>query len=434
MIDDPTDRTESADWGRVGPVLDSAIDQLGERDRTAIVLRFVDKRTFADIGAALHISEDAARMRVERSLERLRVTLKQRGIPSTAAALGVAMAEHVAVAAPSGLAGTVTTAALAGGSVSALSVVGFIGFMSTSKIVLGVAGLAAAVAIGTAGYQLHQLGASRASVAAADAANARLAAAVRETDLSADAAETAAADARKSAQQQRPGTRGAEQGTSVAQATETQALADGTALMQRHPELKKLLTDLRRAEVETQFRDWIKRNGLSPATAELFLQNMVGDGILWQGDLSNGSRVAIRLDRPTGPGVEAANQELMEKFGLDREAFLRDIRGEFIGQYLAKQVASAVYFTTEPLSPEQAGRLAQIASAASGRGLQINDKIRIDLDETIANSATVLSPLQVGALQSIQTQFRYRAALNEAMRENAAKSGGQTPTQRSSGS
>src|SRR5688500_3175073 len=52
-----------ADWSRVAPVLDAAIDELGEADRTAVLLRFVDRRAFAQIGAVLKISEDAARMR-----------------------------------------------------------------------------------------------------------------------------------------------------------------------------------------------------------------------------------------------------------------------------------------------------------------------------------------------------------------------------------
>ncbi len=35
-----------ADWGRVAPVLDAVIDQLTEADRTAVLLRFIDRRPF----------------------------------------------------------------------------------------------------------------------------------------------------------------------------------------------------------------------------------------------------------------------------------------------------------------------------------------------------------------------------------------------------
>lgn len=53
----------ATDWDRVRPVLDAAIDELPEQDRTAIVLRFLERQTFAAIGGALRVSEDAARMR-----------------------------------------------------------------------------------------------------------------------------------------------------------------------------------------------------------------------------------------------------------------------------------------------------------------------------------------------------------------------------------
>ena len=44
------------------------------------------------------ISEDAARMRVERALEKLRGVLARRGVTSTGAALGAVLAEQAAAA------------------------------------------------------------------------------------------------------------------------------------------------------------------------------------------------------------------------------------------------------------------------------------------------------------------------------------------------
>jgi RNA polymerase sigma factor (sigma-70 family) len=57
------------DWERLRPVLDQAMDQLGEADRTAVFLRFFGKRSFGDVGRALCLTEDAARKRVERALD-----------------------------------------------------------------------------------------------------------------------------------------------------------------------------------------------------------------------------------------------------------------------------------------------------------------------------------------------------------------------------
>jgi RNA polymerase sigma factor (sigma-70 family) len=105
--------TEPA-WEELRGVLDDAIHELNERDREAILLHFFDKRTYADLGTKLAITESGARMRVERALEKLRASLGRRGITSTGTALAVALGGQAAAAVPGALATAVTTAALAG--------------------------------------------------------------------------------------------------------------------------------------------------------------------------------------------------------------------------------------------------------------------------------------------------------------------------------
>ena len=130
------------DWERAKPVLDDALGELKERERIAILLRFFDKRSLAEVGERLALSETAARSCVDRALEKLRVRLVRRGVTSTAAALGVALANKAVVAAPTGLAASVTGAALAAGSmVGAGGALGFFIFMNTTKIVTGIASM-----------------------------------------------------------------------------------------------------------------------------------------------------------------------------------------------------------------------------------------------------------------------------------------------------
>ncbi len=155
-----------ADWQKLAPVLDQAIGELGERDRDAVVLRFFEGRPFAEIGATLRLTEDAARMRVERALEKLRAGLDRRGINSTAAALGVALANQAAATAPAGVAASVAGAALAGAAGSGGA---WLAIFTMSKIKLGivsaivVAGLATAVVEVRANRDLRaELGALRA--------------------------------------------------------------------------------------------------------------------------------------------------------------------------------------------------------------------------------------------------------------------------------
>lgn len=156
------------DWNELRPVLDAALHELGEADREAILLRYFEGRSLAEVGAAVGLAENSARMRVDRALERLRTRLARRGITSTAAALGVVLASQPTVAAPPGLAASIAGASLAGaavlgsGSVVTLAL-SLIEFMNTAKIILGTIGLVAAFGLGTyfGGYRLAREETSR---------------------------------------------------------------------------------------------------------------------------------------------------------------------------------------------------------------------------------------------------------------------------------
>src|SRR2546426_2096261 len=106
---DPTDNL----WQQVRPVLDDVMHELNEEDRTAVVLRFFEGRSLKEVGLALGLTENAARMRVERSLEKLRGFLSQRGAKSTASTLAAVLAAGAVMTAPATLASTVATGALA---------------------------------------------------------------------------------------------------------------------------------------------------------------------------------------------------------------------------------------------------------------------------------------------------------------------------------
>jgi RNA polymerase sigma factor (sigma-70 family) len=123
------------------PLLDEAITQLPTEDRTAILLRFFEQRDFRSVGDALGTSEDAARMRVNRAVDKLHGLLKQRGVTMSAAALGTALATEAVTAAPAGLAASVAGTALAsagGVSVTAFSI---LKSMTLAKLTLGTAGV-----------------------------------------------------------------------------------------------------------------------------------------------------------------------------------------------------------------------------------------------------------------------------------------------------
>lgn len=104
----------AGNFAMAAPLLDDAIDQLRPEDRTAILLRFFEQLEFRGVAETMGSTEDAARMRVNRALDKLHTMLTQRGVTLSGAALGTVLAAEAAKAAPAGLAASVATAVLSG--------------------------------------------------------------------------------------------------------------------------------------------------------------------------------------------------------------------------------------------------------------------------------------------------------------------------------
>lgn len=110
---DPSDEA----WSSLAPQVDSALNEIPEADRHAVVLRYLQRNSFREIGMRLGITEEAAKKRVSRALERLREQLRRRGIAVTAGAMGASLSIHAAPAAPEGvLEGVLKIASSGGGS------------------------------------------------------------------------------------------------------------------------------------------------------------------------------------------------------------------------------------------------------------------------------------------------------------------------------
>lgn len=182
------------DWERIRPVLDEALASLNERDREAILLRYFEGRDFAAVGAQLALSDNAARMRVERAVEKLRSQLARRGATSTVSALTLALTGQAVAAAPAGLAVTVTGTAVAGSATVATFT-----FMSLTKLQLGFAGAVLATGAGIYAVQENNnagLRAELATLVVGDAEIARLQQENRElADLSRQFATAQVSDA-----------------------------------------------------------------------------------------------------------------------------------------------------------------------------------------------------------------------------------------------
>ncbi len=129
-------------FAELAPMLDEAINQLGVEDRTAILLRFFERRDFRAVGQAVGTSEDGARMRVNRALAKLHELLGQKGVTLTVGALGAGLATQAVTAAPSGLAASVAATSLAGAGGGMTLTLLQLMTATKFKIALGVAALA----------------------------------------------------------------------------------------------------------------------------------------------------------------------------------------------------------------------------------------------------------------------------------------------------
>ncbi|HUA67318.1 MAG TPA: sigma-70 family RNA polymerase sigma factor [Candidatus Saccharimonadales bacterium] len=136
-----------AAWKQLSPLLEDAMLRLGQTDRDALVLRFFEGRSLNEVGTALGASEDAAKKRVNRAVEKLRKFFTKHGITLSTAVIASAVSANSVQAAPAMLAKTATAVALAKGATASTSTLplikGALNIMAWTKaktaIVVGVA-------------------------------------------------------------------------------------------------------------------------------------------------------------------------------------------------------------------------------------------------------------------------------------------------------
>ena len=142
-------------WTQIAPSLDAAMAGLSETDRHAVVLRFFDGKSMREVGMALGASEDAAKMRLHRAVEKLRGFFRKRGVVLPAAVLTAAISANSVQAAPAALAKTATIIAFAKGATAFGStptfIKGALKIMAWTKAKTAIAfGIAAILVAGTA--------------------------------------------------------------------------------------------------------------------------------------------------------------------------------------------------------------------------------------------------------------------------------------------
>jgi RNA polymerase sigma factor (sigma-70 family) len=113
-------RTEEV-WQELAPLLDEAMAGLGQTDRDALMLRYFENKSLREVGSALGTSEEAAKKRVARGLEKLRAFFARRGMAHSSAVIAGAVSANSIQAAPIALAKSVTAVAVVKGAAASAS-------------------------------------------------------------------------------------------------------------------------------------------------------------------------------------------------------------------------------------------------------------------------------------------------------------------------
>ncbi len=93
----------AGEWDGRLPMLDELVGRLSRADREVILLRYYRQMAFADVGVQIGTTAEAARKRVDRAVEKLRVIANQSGWALSATLLREGLSRHVVVGPPGGL-------------------------------------------------------------------------------------------------------------------------------------------------------------------------------------------------------------------------------------------------------------------------------------------------------------------------------------------
>ena len=409
-----------ADWEQLRPLLDAAMDQLGEREREIVLLRFFENRSFADVGEKLSLTEDAARMRATRALEKLRHLLARHGVTSTAAALSTALAGQTVTAAPAGLALTVTGSALAGAAITSTAALaaGALTLMSTTKTLLAVAGILTAAAIGTAIYEARL--AQNANLAAADLQRERDALRTQTATLETRLNETTANLARVTALQKPT------EAKSAKPESKPNISLTPSDWMWANPEYGHKYVEEYRAALGLQFGPFYRQLHLSAEQISKFETSLVelqqGLADIWTEAVSRGlSKSDTSVMRLGAEPFQLAETNLRGLLGDSGFEQYRQYDKERGTRDFVTSLAGNVYFTETPLSTVQGEQLARILKAnTENKKIPIKDEgsqtvytLRPETDWTAVNAQaqSLLSPIQLAALKSMSERKRLQTEL-----------------------
>jgi len=431
------DDTPPTDWNRLRPVIEDAMHELDDKDRHAVLLRYFQNKTLNEVGAALNLTENAARMRVDRALDKLRGKLARHGITTTATALAAVVATNAVQAAPAGFATTISAAAIAGSAAVQTSTL----IVATKTITMTllqktIVAAAVAAAVGTGVYAVHQGAQLRGRIRSIEEQQAPMTAQIQQLQRERDAATNrVAALAEELAGAKKNPAEVLKLRGEVGALRQEKSIAGSKSALSKitaDPESRKAMRDQQRMGMGAIYSDLAKRLELTPEQAGQF-KDLLADHVMDSIDLitqslhdkntqseidrlfsAQNSGLQDKLQALLGPDGAAQYQDYTKNLGstltvaqfagnltgdaaavADKKSQLMKAMQEATRSALAAAGLPADYQTIPMLN------FANIASEAqAAQSLQIFDSI---YTQVIANAGTYLSADELNKFQEYRT-------------------------------
>ena len=415
----------TADWERLRPVLDDAMHELNVDDRELILMRFFQRCRFADIGREFGLSEDAARMRVDRALGKLRHLLAKRQITSTSAALGVVLANQPAVAIPAALAATVTGAALTSTAVTTGGALAT--FLMNTKTSMAAA--AAVVAVGFAMYEFREAKTARSEAAVVARERDALRAQLREVENRAAGAEARVTDL------QRRALVGTMQGAapfampSRAGGAGANLLGGGTLTLSSRTLTPEEIRTNNGLNVDTAYAALYRQLGWTDAHRDQF-RNLMLDRQESGERLFKSAVAAARAQNPNmDRGImleiyEATHAQTQAEQQADVRRVFGDATAKSLEYYqetlpmraIANQLATALFNSETPLTPAQSDRVVEVLARNARGPIGKVEIAALDSDVAVAQAeaAGLLNPTQAAELRRVAARVKEQSSAERA--------------------
>jgi len=343
------DDTPPVDWNRLRPVIEDAMHELDDGDRHAVLLRYFQNKTLNEVGAALNLTENAARMCVDRALDKLRGKLARHGITTTAAALAAVVAANAVQAAPAGLAATISAATVAGSAVQASTLI-----IATKAIVMTtlqktIVAAALAAAVGTGIYAVHQGAQLRGQIRSLKEQQAPMTAQIQQLQRERDAAtKRAAALTEELASAKKNPAEVLKLRGEVGALRQEKAIAGSQSAINKitaNPETRKALRDQQKMGMTALYADLAKRLNLTPdQTGQLndLLADHVMDSIDLITQALHDKDTRGQIDQLFANQDSALQNQLQALIGTDGLAQYQDYTKNLVSTVTAAQFAASL--------------------------------------------------------------------------------------------